>query len=80
LLLLSFILFEILITLEAPGIARNLPTPHLGIWERVNVGAFMLWLACWHCSFEKGKDSKRKAIINKVVDLSQLAAGLQLLN
>lgn len=39
-----FILFGIMIGTEAPGIQRNLPTPYIGIWERINIGAFMLWV------------------------------------
>jgi hypothetical protein len=29
----------------APGVAANLPTPWLGVWERINVLGFMLWVA-----------------------------------
>jgi hypothetical protein len=29
---------------EAPGVANNLPTPWLGVWERINVGVFLLWV------------------------------------
>jgi hypothetical protein len=29
---------------EAPGVAANLPTPLLGVWERINVGVFLLWV------------------------------------
>lgn len=25
-------------------IDKNLPTPFIGIWERINIGAFMLWI------------------------------------
>ena len=39
-----FITFGILIGTEAPGIPKNLPTPHIGTWERINIGAFMLWV------------------------------------
>lgn len=39
-----FIVFGILIGVEAPGIPENLPTPHIGIWERINMGAFFLWV------------------------------------
>jgi hypothetical protein len=39
-----FIAFGILIGVEAPGIPKNLPTPRIGIWERINIGAFMLWV------------------------------------
>ena len=37
-------LFGMLTMLEAPAIAANLPTPWIGIWERVNIGAFLLWV------------------------------------
>jgi len=39
-----FIVFGILIGVEAPNIPENLPTLHIGIWERINIGAFMLWV------------------------------------
>jgi hypothetical protein len=39
-----FIVFGVLIGVESPGIQANLPTPHIGIWERINIGAFMLWV------------------------------------
>lgn len=29
---------------DAPGLQANLPTPGMGVWERVNVGVMMLWL------------------------------------
>ena len=39
-----FIVFGTLTGLDSPRIAANLPTPWIGIWERVNIGVFMLWL------------------------------------
>ncbi|MFH6769521.1 DUF998 domain-containing protein [Gaetbulibacter aquiaggeris] len=39
-----FIVFGVLIGVEAPDIRTNLPTPHIGIWERINIGAFMFWV------------------------------------
>ena len=29
---------------DAPGIAANLPTPWIGVWERINLGVFLLWI------------------------------------
>ena len=29
---------------DAPGIAANLPTPWIGVWERINIGVFLLWI------------------------------------
>jgi hypothetical protein len=37
--------FGVLTFIEAPGLSRNLPTPWIGVWERINIGAFMLWEA-----------------------------------
>jgi hypothetical protein len=39
-----FIGFGIFTWLESPGINKNLPTPRIGVWERINIGAFMLWV------------------------------------
>ena len=38
------IVFGILTTLEASNIPTNGPTPTIGIWERINIGIFMLWV------------------------------------
>jgi hypothetical protein len=29
----------------APAIQGNLPTPWVGVWERINTNAFMVWIA-----------------------------------
>ena len=29
---------------DAPRIGANLPTPWIGVWERINVGVFLLWV------------------------------------
>lgn len=39
-----FIIFGVLTFIESRGIEANLPTPHLGLWERINMGAFLLWV------------------------------------
>ena len=40
-----FIVFGILTWLESRGIETNIATPFIGIWERINIGAFLLWVA-----------------------------------
>ena len=37
--------FGALTFLDAPNIGTNLPTPWVGLWERINIGAFLLWIA-----------------------------------
>jgi hypothetical protein len=36
--------FGALTGLDAPRIAANLPTPWVGVWERINIGVFLLWV------------------------------------
>jgi hypothetical protein len=42
--LLIVLVFGILTGLGSPGIAANLPTPWLGLWERISIAAFLLWV------------------------------------
>jgi hypothetical protein len=41
----AHIVFGYLTSLEAELIATNSPTPWIGVWERINIGVFMLWIA-----------------------------------
>jgi len=41
---LVLLVFGILTFLDAPAVAANKPTPFSGIWERINIGAFLLWI------------------------------------
>jgi hypothetical protein len=36
--------FGALTFLDAPRVGANLPTPWIGVWERINVGVFLLWV------------------------------------
>ncbi|MEX1238100.1 MAG: DUF998 domain-containing protein [Cyclobacteriaceae bacterium] len=38
------LVFGVLTFLDAPGIASNEPTPLIGVWERINIGAFLIWV------------------------------------
>jgi hypothetical protein len=38
------IVFGALIGLDGPRISANLPTPWVGVWQRINIGAFLLWV------------------------------------
>lgn len=40
----ALVIFGALTFLDAPGIARNEPTPLIGVWERVNIGLFLAWV------------------------------------
>jgi hypothetical protein len=36
--------FGALSGVEAPQVEANLPTPWIGVWERINIGVFLLWV------------------------------------
>src|SRR5436190_5488574 len=36
--------FGVLTFLDSPRVAANVPTPWIGVWERINVGMFLLWI------------------------------------
>ncbi len=37
--------FGVLTFIEAPRLQANLPTPWIGLWERINISVFLLWIA-----------------------------------
>ena len=39
-----FIVFGVLAGLDGPRLAANLPTPWMGVWERINIFGYMLWI------------------------------------
>jgi hypothetical protein len=42
--ILILLVFGGLTGLDAPRIQANLPTPWAGVWERINIGAYLLWV------------------------------------
>lgn len=38
------LVFGTLTFLDAPHIAKNQPTPFIGVWERINIGIFLVWM------------------------------------
>ncbi len=58
----TFVLFTVFGTLtgtEAPGIPDNLPTPWIGIWERINIACFMLWVIVFAAALLKREKNGR---------------------
>lgn len=41
---LVLLVFGVLTFLESPNVATNGPTPMIGVWERINIGVFLLWV------------------------------------
>jgi hypothetical protein len=42
--ILTFLVGGAMTFVDAPRLAANLPTPWIGVWERVNIAAFMFWV------------------------------------
>ena len=38
------LIFGVLTAMEAPSVQANLPTPYAGLWERINIYAFLAWV------------------------------------
>ncbi|HJQ65408.1 MAG TPA: DUF998 domain-containing protein [Gemmatimonadales bacterium] len=36
--------FGVLTSMDSPQMEANLPTPLIGVWERINIGVYMLWI------------------------------------
>jgi len=49
--------FGALTFLDAPRIAANQPTPWIGVWERINIGVFLLWVVVLATTLLRVKDS-----------------------
>jgi Protein of unknown function (DUF998) len=58
-----FIVFGLLTSRESMGIEAGLPTPHVGIWERINIAAYMLWVVVFAILLLK---RNRKASITSI--------------
>jgi hypothetical protein len=55
--------FGVLTGIDAPKVQANLPTPLTGLWERINIGVFLLWvivLAIMLLHYEKRQDTGRR--------------------
>ena len=40
----ALFVFGVLTFLDAPSVSTNQPTPLIGVWERINIGVFLLWV------------------------------------
>jgi hypothetical protein len=51
--------FGVLTFLDAPKVAANLPTPWIGVWERINIGVFLLWIVVLATTLLRRGDTER---------------------
>lgn len=46
--------------LDGPRVAANLPTPWVGVWERINAGAYLLWLVVFAIALIRRRAESRE--------------------
>lgn len=51
-----FVVFGALTGIDGPRIAANLPTPWIGVWERINIGVFLLWVVVLAIALSRRRD------------------------
>ena len=44
---------------DGPRISANLPTPWIGLWERINIGVYMVWVAVLAVTVLRHRDVAR---------------------
>jgi hypothetical protein len=50
--------FGVMTFLDAPKLAANLPTPWLGVWERINIGVFLLWIVAFAAALLPAREGR----------------------
>jgi hypothetical protein len=56
--LVILVAFGVLTFLDAPRIAANLPTPWIGVWERINIGVFLLWVVVLAAALLRARETR----------------------
>lgn len=57
--------FGILTSIQSPGISQGLPTPYIGLWERINIGIFLLWVVVFSSALLRGQRPSTRAAISR---------------
>jgi hypothetical protein len=60
--LVALLIFGSLAFLYAPALAANLPTPWIGVYERINLGGYLLWVAVLASALLRRKTGEHAAL------------------
>ena len=58
--------FGALTFIEAPRLQANLPTPWIGLWERINISVFLLWVAVLAAALLRRGTSQETRIMSRL--------------
>ena len=50
--------FGVLTGLDSSRMSANLPTPWMGVWERISIGAFLLWIVVLAVTLLRVRDAQ----------------------
>jgi hypothetical membrane protein len=56
--ILALLIFGLLTSIEAPKVNKNLSTPLMGVWERINIALFLLWVIVLAAVLMHGRENK----------------------
>lgn len=56
------VVFGALTFMEAPRLQANLPTPWIGLWERINISVFLLWIVVLAAALLRDPTAKRRPL------------------
>lgn len=59
--LVALVAFGVLTGMDAPRVAANLPTPWVGLWERIDIGVFLLWVVVLASALLRAPDDPQRA-------------------
>jgi Protein of unknown function (DUF998) len=60
-----FLVFGVLTFSEAPNVDKNGSTPFIGLWERINIAAFMVWMLVFSAILLRLEKKPSVSISNK---------------
>jgi len=55
-----FLVFGFFSGIESPRIEMGLPTPYLGLWERINIGSFLVWIVVFSAKLARGTSAAKE--------------------
>jgi hypothetical protein len=64
--MLILVVFGTLAGMDAPNLEANLPTPWLGVWERISIGVDMLWVAVLSIALLRSENRRPSAFAGSV--------------
>jgi hypothetical protein len=60
--LVIFLVFGALTGIAGPRIAADLPTPCVGVWERINIAVFLAWVVALALAFWRAPDPATRGL------------------